>query len=139
MEFPAGYFEEAWDEYYVEFEAMIGHAAEVCPNANFFSQYWHNLAVIRHSYEMPSSFASQESYRTPYLDASILTGRVAERLVDLEEEGLEIESAEDVPNWARVSGVDIRFDSDGRRAYLQYMRQRTKDGKRDVIAECLQW
>jgi hypothetical protein len=54
---------------------------------------------------------------------SILTGRVAKRLVQIEEEGLcGVIVAKDVLKEKRVEGVEVRFDMEDRRAFLKYRR-----------------
>ena len=46
---------------------------------------------------------------------SAITSRVCGKLVEIEEEGLErISCCEDVPEWARISGVNVKFDTEGR-------------------------
>ena len=71
---------------------------------------------------------------------SSLTGRIAERLIEIEEEGLgEISCADNVPNWARLSTVDVKFEPEGRRAFLEYIRCKTEGGKRNTVQEWLEW
>ncbi len=70
----------------------------------------------------------------------MLTGRVAERLADIEEETLgEITCAEDIPNWARLRGVDVSFDPNGKRAYLGYIKARSEESEQYAVREWLEW
>ncbi len=57
---------------------------------------------------------------------SILTARVAERLMEIEEAGLgEIQSCDDVPEWARVTDVHVHFDQGGCQATIEYTQERS--------------
>ena len=70
----------------------------------------------------------------------VLTARVAERLIEIEEKGLgKITSCDDVPDWARISDVDIKFDLEGRLRGIKYSRQRSPLEKvRDTVEDTLQ-
>jgi hypothetical protein len=55
---------------------------------------------------------------------SILVARVAERVVEIEEQGLGLVTCcADVPDWARLSDVQPNFDAEHRRAVLSYSRR----------------
>ena len=72
---------------------------------------------------------------------SVMTVRVTEKLVSIEEEGLEeVRRCEDVPEWARVRGVNISFDSEGRLDKINYQRNRRpgEPGSEDH-EESFQW
>lgn len=57
---------------------------------------------------------------------SILTARVAERIIRIEEEGLgNVTCPEDVPDWARMSDVAVKFDLQGRLGTISYSRKRS--------------
>ena len=82
-------------------------------------------------------------YAAPHQEGvwnSVLTARVAERLIDIEE-GLDpITCAEDVPDWARLSGVDVKFDLYGRLGTVSYSRQYCSlDKIRETVIEVIQW
>lgn len=68
---------------------------------------------------------------------SVLTARVAERLIGIEEAGLgNVTRCEDVPDWARISDVEVNFDLHGRLGTVKYSRQRSPLEKvRDTIIE----
>lgn len=72
---------------------------------------------------------------------SILTARVAERLIGIEEAGLgTVTSCEDVPDWARISDVEVKFDLQGRLGTVKYSRQRSPLEKvRDTVMESVRW
>ena len=54
---------------------------------------------------------------------SVLAGRVAEKLVNIEEDGLaEVKSCHDVPESARISAVSVHFDMEGRLGTIRYAR-----------------
>jgi hypothetical protein len=149
--------EMLWDNYYVEFEAMITHATAVVKlQSNPSNGLLKPAFSIDTGIILPLYFVATKSRHpvtrrkaisilksTPRQEGvlnSQLTGKVAERLADIEEAGLgAIDCAEDVPNWARLSGVDINFDPEGPRALLQYLRHRTKKAKRDTVQEWLEW
>jgi hypothetical protein len=72
---------------------------------------------------------------------SILTAKVTERLVEIEEEGLGVvKSCHDVPDWARLSFVAPMFDPAGRRAVVKFMRiKNAEDAVRPMIEEVFEW
>jgi hypothetical protein len=72
---------------------------------------------------------------------SILTAKVAERVVEIEEAGLGVvTSCSDVPDWARLSFVTPVFDSSGRKAVLKYMQIGSTNGVgRGTVEEEVEW
>ena len=55
---------------------------------------------------------------------SILSAHICTRIMQIEEEGLgEISRCEDVPAWARVSGIELDFELQERRVLMRYSRQ----------------
>lgn len=72
---------------------------------------------------------------------SILTAKVAERLVEIEEEGLgDVKNCHDIPDWARLSFVAPIFDPAGRRAVIKYMRiGNTHELVRPMVEEVIEW
>lgn len=72
---------------------------------------------------------------------SIITSRVAQRLIDREEEGLEVTCCQDVPDWARLSATTVKFDYEGRLGTVHYIRTSDpKDGeKREDLVETITW
>ena len=56
---------------------------------------------------------------------SVLAGRVAEKLINMEEHGLgNVRSCHDVPESARICSVDASFDMEGKVGTINYTRQR---------------
>jgi hypothetical protein len=72
---------------------------------------------------------------------SIVTAKVAERVVEIEEAGLgEVKSCSDVPDWARLSFVCPRFDHARRRAVVTYMRRGSRSKlSRRTRQEVVEW
>ena len=72
---------------------------------------------------------------------SVLTARVAERLIGIEEAGLGIVTCvADVPDWARISNVDVKFDHQGCLGTVRYSRQRGRHDKvREEAMETVSW
>jgi hypothetical protein len=83
----------------------------------------------------------KSGYRQEGVWNSFLVAKVAERLVEIEEEGLgEVKSCKDVPDWARISDVHPEFDPVGRRATLTYGRCGGKSNyQRRIIQEVVEW
>ena len=72
---------------------------------------------------------------------SVLTARVAERLIGIEESGLgNVTCCEDVPNWARLSDVNVKFDLHERHGIVTFSRQRSRLEKvRDTVMDSFRW
>lgn len=72
---------------------------------------------------------------------SILTARVAERLIHIEEQGLgNVTCPEDVPDWARISDVSVKFDLQGRLGTISYSRKRSPlETVRAPVMEEITW
>ena len=77
-------------------------------------------------------------YSTPRQEGlwnSLIAARVAEKVMNVEEAGLgEVKSFADVPEENRISDVDIQFDLQGRKGYLQFSR-RQRTGRHIYVAE----
>ena len=72
---------------------------------------------------------------------SILTARVVEKLIRIEEGGLgTVTCAQDVPDWARISDVHAKFDHQGRMGTVHYTRPRSMhDRKREAVMQAFSW
>lgn len=73
---------------------------------------------------------------------SVLTAKVAERVVEIEEMELgEVTCCSDVPEWARISDVLPQFDTMGRRATVRYTKWRDRDGAlvRREFEDLIEW
>ena len=78
---------------------------------------------------------------------SVITARVAEKIVALEEAEIgEIKSCNDIPEENRLAGVDVQFDLQGRKGYLKCSR-RQRTGQHiyvvepllEVLEEVIEW
>ena len=78
---------------------------------------------------------------------SVLTARVAEKIMNMEEAGLgEVKKGEDVPDTHRIHAIHVRFDMEGRKGYLK-LRRRQNTGQRlyifepvtEVLEEVIDW
>ncbi|KAL6722228.1 hypothetical protein ACLMJK_001335 [Lecanora helva] len=72
---------------------------------------------------------------------SYLTARAVERLILLEEEGLgPVTCAQDVPEWARITEVEVKFDLEGRIGSLGYTRAKSVHEKvREKVVYTINW
>ena len=72
---------------------------------------------------------------------SVLTTKAAEIVIAAEEEGLgEITSSADVPGWARISDVQVKFDMEGRLGTLVFSRPRNATEKvSPTVVETFRW
>ena len=72
---------------------------------------------------------------------SVLTAHVAERLIGIEESGLgTVTCCEDVPDWARVSDVEVKFVLHERHGTVTFSRQRSPLEKvRDTVMDSIKW
>ena len=78
---------------------------------------------------------------------SVITARVAEKIMIIEEAGLgEVKSCNDIPEVNRLADVDVQFDLQGRKGYLKCSR-RQRTGQHiyvvepifDVLEEVIEW
>ncbi|KAI4268194.1 MAG: hypothetical protein LQ337_007989 [Flavoplaca oasis] len=72
---------------------------------------------------------------------SILTARACERIMNLEEEGLgEVKYAADIPDWRRISDIEVSFDLQARRGEIKMSRRRCRHSNvRQPITEVFEW
>ncbi|KAL8787392.1 MAG: hypothetical protein Q9213_002275 [Squamulea squamosa] len=72
---------------------------------------------------------------------SILTARVCERIMNLEEEGLgEVTCAADVPDWRRISDIEVTFDLQARRGEITMSRLRScYSNVREPVTDIVEW
>lgn len=71
---------------------------------------------------------------------SLLTARVAERIMEIEENGRdgEMGAVISIPRWNRVLGVQIKLDNENRRSNVQYTKHK-EDGGMETVDEWLEW
>ncbi|CAO1606081.1 hypothetical protein XANCAGTX0491_009578 [Xanthoria calcicola] len=72
---------------------------------------------------------------------SILTARVCERIVNLEEEGLgEVKCAADIPDWKRISEITVTFDLQARSGEIKFTRLRNRQSdSREPVTDVFEW
>ncbi len=72
---------------------------------------------------------------------SNVTACVAQTVINIEESGLGIVTCcEDVPDWARISDVEVKFDLQERQGTVTFSRQRSPLEKvRDTVMESIEW
>ena len=83
-------------------------------------------------------------YATPRQEGvwdSYLAASAVERLILIEEEGLSaVACAQDVPDWARVTEVDVKFDLEGRVGSVGYTRSKGVSEKaRQKVVYTVKW
>jgi hypothetical protein len=139
--------EMMWDEYFDEFEAMIGYAESILKpvEAQMLSAFTLDTEVILPLYFVAakcrhgrvrrraiSLLRSQQ--RQEGIWNSILTARVAEYLMQIEEEGFDgaVVLAAEVVRRRRVLGVEVNFDLDERRASVSYVQLKDGGGTKRV-------
>ncbi|MCJ1453968.1 hypothetical protein MMC28_004318 [Mycoblastus sanguinarius] len=152
--------ETVWDKYCSRYESIVLLAASIleessrdanitpkrgpafCIDMNIVAP----LYAVAHKCRHPVVRRKAVSllYFTPRQEGiwdSVLTARVAERLIEIEERGLgRVTCCYDVPDWARISDVNIKFDLQGRLGTVRYSRQRSSLEKvRDTVEETVKW
>ncbi|KAI4254724.1 MAG: hypothetical protein L6R42_007073, partial [Xanthoria sp. 1 TBL-2021] len=72
---------------------------------------------------------------------SILTARVCERIMNLEEEGLgEVKCAADVPEWRRISDIQVTFDLQARSGEIKLSQLRSRNSNvREPVTDVFEW
>ncbi|CZR64709.1 uncharacterized protein PAC_14608 [Phialocephala subalpina] len=141
-----------WDEFCPMYEKIVNLAAEILESNAGVPQFTLDMGIIGPLYEVTARC------RDPFIRRkaisllkgaqsqegvwnSFLTATVAERVVQIEEAGLgEVRCCADVPDWARISNVDPKFDPIGRKARLRYMRlTNLGDEVRNAVEEVIEW
>ena len=151
--------ETIWDTFTERFEHVVDLATSIVESSNRdkspqnrgvdFSLDMHTVAplyAVAHRCRHPILRRKAISllYAAPRQEGvwdSVLTARVAERLVGIEESGLDnVTCCEDVPDWARVSDVDVKFDLHERQGTVTFIRQRSPLEKvRDTVMDSFRW
>ena len=72
---------------------------------------------------------------------SAIAAKVAERIVAIEEGAVgTVNSFRDVPDWARIHGLDVQFDKQARRAHFSYIRPISQQHRSlEVFKETICW
>lgn len=141
-----------WDEFAPEFNQVNAHAEAILSSIR---QTQHPTLSLENEMNLSLYFVASKCRNSAtrkkaisILDStskyegvlhSKLAARVAARLVELEEEGFERDvTCEDLPNMARLHGLNVKFDPEEKRASLRYKRL---IGERagEVISEMIEW
>lgn len=142
-----------WDAFCPMYEKIVALAAEVLESNGGVPQFTLDMGVIGPLYEVTARcrdpFVRRKAIallKSAQLQEgvwnSFLTATVAERVVQIEEAGLgEVRCCADIPDWARISNVDPKFDPVGRKATLKYLRLSNVDDevKQVVVEEVIEW
>jgi hypothetical protein len=147
--------ETVWDPHVPVFEKMVSLADEVvlleCSEQAppVFSI---DMGIIGPLYEVASKCRDptirrrainimKDAPRQEGIWNSSLVARVAERVVEIEEEGLgAVNCCADVPDWARLSDVDPSFAMEHRKAILSYSRRKSaNEFVRSTFVEEIVW
>lgn len=151
--------ETAWDMFTERFEHIVSMAASVVESlicnkstqkqSPDFSLDMHTvgpLYAVAHRCRHPIIRRKAVSllYAAPRQEGvwdSVLTARVAERVIGIEESGLGIITrCEDVPDWARISDVEVKFEAQECQGTIRYSRQRSPLEKvRDTVVDVIRW
>jgi hypothetical protein len=135
--------EMRWDDYAQEFETMVRYSEDYLKSTKTQKQPAFTLdteivlplyfvavkcrhgRVRRRAISLLRSQQRQEGVWN-----SLLTARVAERLMQIEEEGLggTIVGAAEIVRCKRVLGVEVAFDLEERRANLSYVKLKENGG-----------
>lgn len=139
----ASWNEILWDKFHKEFIMINNHAEFVTKLANNVSPEGNDKTKCTFSLESAIIFPLymvatkcrdgkirrkavailKSAHRQEGLLHSKLTARVAERLIEIEEEGYGSDlSYEDYPNHSRLAGLVINYDPDGTKAHVKYGR-----------------
>lgn len=72
---------------------------------------------------------------------SALAAKVAERIVAAEESAIgNVTSFRDIPNWARIHTLQLRFNQQERRGYFSYLRAKSQDQQfHEAFDEVIYW
>lgn len=146
----------AWDMFTPVFEEVVRLAAEIIdvddPDSAQVPIFSADMGITGPLYEVASRCRHpvvrrkaialmKHGSRQEGIWNSFLTAKVAERVVEIEEQGCgEVNEEADVPDWARISAVSPDFDPVARKATLKYSRPKSKyDLVRKTIEEVIEW
>jgi hypothetical protein len=145
--------EMVWDEHCQEFKTVVAQAEIVLqllpgskrPSFTFDTEVILPLAstVIKcrdGQVRRKAIALLRSAHRQEGIWNSLLTARVAERVMEIEEDELdgEMGSTMSIPRWNRVLAVQIKLDNENRRANLQYVKPK-EDGRMETVDEWLEW
>jgi hypothetical protein len=136
--------EMIWDEYTPQFQQIVQHAtiviastAEISRKRVLFSMdtllmspLYFVASRCRHPVIRREAIRClATANRQEGLWESRTLARVAQRVMEIEEEGMEgLVDGTEIPSWKRVSGVHPELDADGRRAVIHYTSKPVEEG-----------
>jgi hypothetical protein len=151
--------EMVWDKYEREFELMLTHATfaskiltKLSGPDKAFSKFSVDTGILyplciianrcrdsalrRKAIALIESSPRQEGILPPSV-----TAMLAKRTMELEEEQLgEVVTCADVPNWARIAGIEVKHDMNFRTAKVRYIRARcSADVEWTWVEESISW
>lgn len=141
-----------WDEFRPLYEKIVDLAEEIIGPSAGIPRFTLDMGLIGPLYEVIARCRDPFIRRRALLLLksahmqegvwnSTLTATVAERVVQIEEEGLgEVKCCADIPDWARISDVSPVFDPVARKAILSYMRKGSGHSLvRQPVEEVIEW
>ncbi len=145
--------EMVWDEYHEDFKTIVAQAEKVLQLSPVGegASFTLNTEVImplasvafkdRNGQLRRKAIALMRSaHRQEGIWNSLLTARVAERAMEIEEDGLDgvMVVAASIPKWNRVHGIQVALEKGNRRANFQYTRPK-RDGGMETTNEWIEW
>jgi hypothetical protein len=145
--------EMVWDEYHEDFKTIVAQAEKVLQLSPVGegASFTLNTEVImplasvafkdRNGQLRRKAIALMRSaHRQEGIWNSLLTARVAERAMEIEEDGLDgvMVVAASIPKWNRVHGIQVALEKGNRRAHFQYTRPK-RDGGMETTNEWIEW
>ncbi|KAE9371087.1 hypothetical protein N431DRAFT_483689 [Stipitochalara longipes BDJ] len=153
------YSEMYWDSYFLEYEAIIRHSAsfvklesQLLKSKGVKSTFSLDSGIMipllmvanrcRHKIVRRQAISILKS--TPRQEgamSSILTARITERLMEIEENGFpNAQFAEDIPNSARVANVHLDFETERRRVLVTYEKwKKPGTAQGETITDYVEW
>ena len=142
-----------WDKYCSQFEHIVELATLIvksCTEAfsNQAPTYFMDMNIVAPLYAVAHRCrhpiirrkAVSLLYAAPRQEGiweSRVAARTAERVIEMEEAGLgRVTCCEDIPEWMRITDVNVKFDNEGRLKALTYRRSRRhRDHEHALIVE----
>ena len=144
-----------WDNYVVQFEAVLTHAENfinlstlsspgIRPLPTFsldkgviFPLYFVATKVRHRGIRRRAIELLENTVRKEGIWSSDIAAKVARRLMQLEEDGLAVDV--DIPRWKRLAGVRVQPDLDGRKVDLKYIRRFGVEVEDVLVMKVMEW
>ncbi|KUJ10876.1 uncharacterized protein LY89DRAFT_787223 [Mollisia scopiformis] len=149
--------ETTWDQYTTQFRQIVYHATVIIASTSFITQrktlFSLDTMIISPLYFVGSRCRHPEirrdaiaclytANRQEGLWESRTLARVAQRVLEIEEEGMGIlVDGTEIPAWKRISGVQPELHSDERQATIHYTSKPAEEGGLPVtnMKEKIEW